>query len=132
MLAAQNKNIDMALTAFAGAADNLDGQQLGAALYNQGTLLLETGQADAAIPLLERAMVLMPGDRMSRENLLLALSQSSPFAMDGDGSSKPTETDEGDEMSAEQAEQLVNSVRLDPSAPPIEATIHPPTVLKEW
>ncbi len=132
VLAVQNKNTEVALTAFAGAADRLDGQQRGTALYNQGTLLLEEGQADAAIPLLEQALLLMPGDRMIRENLLLALSQSNLFTLDGSGRSKPTETDEGEEMSREQAEQLVNSVRLEPTAPPAQAPIHPPAVLKEW
>ncbi len=129
---ADNQNIKAALTAFSAAADNLDGEQRGTALYNQGTLLLAAGQTDAAIRLLEQALLLMPGDEMVRDNLLLALSESSPFSIDQDGRSKPTKSDEGKELSVEQAEQLVNAVHLNPTPPATQAIASPPIVLKEW
>jgi tetratricopeptide (TPR) repeat protein len=133
--AAQNKDIESALKAFFRAAEGLDEHHRGSALYNLGTLRLEAGQVDEAIVLLEQALILMPGDEIIRDNLLLALAHPSMLTNDGSGTPNQQEDDKGDEgdrMSPQQAQRLIDSVRLDPTAPPIEATIRPPTVLKEW
>lgn len=130
--AAQNKDTANALAAFAAAANELDGKQRGTALYNQGTLLLEAGQTDDAIALLEHALILLPGDEITRDNLLLALAQQPAIATDGKSRPKHMESRKGEELSPRQAQRLIDSVRLDPAAPLTEATIHPPTVLKEW
>jgi Ca-activated chloride channel family protein len=132
LLAAQNKETAAALTAFAAATKSLDGVQRSAALYNQGTLLLNTGHPSEAVTRFEQALILMPKDEMIRENFLLALAQTDALISKSDGDSKQEEVDRGNEMSPQQAQHLIETVQLDPKAAPIEATILPPTVLKEW
>ena len=131
-LAAQNKDTEGALEAFSAAAENLDGVQRGTSLYNQATLLLETGKNHDAIILFEQALILMPGDASVRDNLLLALDQQTTFSSDGHDKAKHEETSEGEEMSPQQAQRLIDSVQLDPAAPLTESTVRHPTVLKEW
>ncbi len=130
--AANNNDTDSALAAFATAAKELDGKQRGIALYNQGTLLLETGQADAAVVMFEQALLLLPGDAASIDNLLLALIQQAAISSDGKGKPEQVATGAGEELSPEQARRLIDSVHLDPAAPLTEATVRQPTVLKEW
>ncbi len=130
--AAHNKDTESALAAFATAAKQLDGKQLGIALYNQGTLLLGTGQADVAVVMFEQALLLLPGDAASIDNLLLALNQQAAISSDGKGKPEQVATGEGEELSPEQARRLIDSVHLDPAAPLTEATVRQPTVLKEW
>ncbi len=130
--AAHNMDNSSALAAFATAANELDGKQRGIALYNQGTLLLETGQADAAVDMFEQALILLPGDVACIENLLLAMKQEATLSNDGKSKPEYVASGEGEELSPEQAKRLIDSVQLDPAAPMTETMVRQPTVLKEW
>ena len=130
--AAQTEKTATALEAFNSAAARLDGKQRAAALYNQGTLLLTCRRPDEAITLFEQALILVPGDKEIRDNLMFALAKSEKITTDGQGMPESQASEKGQEMSRQQAQRLLDSVQLDPTAPPSEATSSPPTVLKEW
>jgi Ca-activated chloride channel family protein len=129
---AKTEDFDEAIRAFDTAVKGLDGRERGIALYNQGTLFLTTGNEASAINLLEQALILMPDDMATRDNLLLALTQQETAFAGDKGRPKSLESDNGQEMTMQQALQLIDSVHLGPTTTPTEATIRPPTVLKEW
>jgi Ca-activated chloride channel family protein len=95
---------------FAAAAQDLEGNERGAALYNYGTVLLGAGDAKKALAALEEAILLLPGDRQVRTNLALtlrALGDDLPYgSAPGDGG----EETEGGTLSRSQALQLLEAV----------------------
>lgn len=105
-----------AFAAFAAAARLLDGPGRGAALYNQGTLLLAAGDAGKALPLLEEALLLRPDDEAVRCNFILALRAggADKSAGVGEGAGANGERNEGEGLARSQALQLLESVRLEP------------------
>ncbi|AMV72839.1 hypothetical protein JCM30471_34760 [Desulfuromonas carbonis] len=117
--AAAARDYPGAAAAFAAAAASLEGEERGIALYNSGSALLQGGQAPAALPLLEEALLLLPGDAEVRRNFALALREAGDQAGAGVGEEMPSRPDHGaDGFSAEQALQLLEAVRPAPGAPP--------------
>lgn len=114
----QATELDNAATAFAEAACHLDGDARGVALFNQGTLLLELDRAVDALPVLEAALLLLPGDREVRTNFILALRAAGTERGGGFGAGERTTPGAGNgELSREQALQLLEGVKTAPGAP---------------
>jgi Ca-activated chloride channel family protein len=112
----RNGATEEAHATFAAAARLLDGAARGAALCNQGTLLLSKGNAQQALPLLEEALLLRPGDEAVRTNFVLALRAVGSDAISGlgEGEGDAGEEGSGRGMNRAQALQLLESVRLEP------------------
>lgn len=123
-----------AIDTFAAAASLLQGETRGVALYNQGSLLLQREQAASARPLLEEAILLLPGDPDVRRNLLIALSSAPPEG----GSTKSEQREDeleggGESLSRDEALQLLDALRPDLDAPASDRQeSFTPVVLKEW
>jgi len=129
--AAASGDLASAKQAFATAADQLDDEARSAALYNRGTLLLLTGQAQDAVTLFEAALLQTPGDVLLRDNLLLALQETDNNTTDGDTDSED-QSDGGDQLSPQQARTLINSIDPDPALLPATKWIEPKPVREVW
>lgn len=103
---------------FARAAALLEGEDRAAALFNRGTLLFAGGNPSMALPSLEEALLLCPGDMACRLNLALALRALGDDRLAGVGDGDlPGNDDDGPAMSRSQALQLLESIRPEPDAP---------------
>jgi len=117
---------------FGEAALLLEGEGRGKALYNRGTVILAQGDHRRALPLLEEAVILLPGDEEVRTNLVLALrafgGDLPPGVGEGGG-----ETEEEGGMGSEEALRLLESVRPDPAALEVNTTIiREKTPARDW
>ena len=129
--AAANGNLAAALQAFAAASEEFDGAERSTALYNRATLLLESGQARAAVPLFERALLLTPGDSALRDNLFLALQEAESSPVAGDAAND-NDTPGGDQLAPEQARILLHSIEPDPAALPVREWVSPQPLREVW
>jgi len=117
--AADGGDLEQAAAAFSAAADRLDGEARGAALFNQATVLLQAGQPHPAVTLLENALLLLPGDAPTRDQLLLALQAAAAEPATGDaGATEENEAAGGEQLTCQQAEALLQSIDPDPATPP--------------
>jgi Ca-activated chloride channel family protein len=125
---------DEAAHLFNEAAQKLGGEERAVALFNQGTVLLTAGKAVEALPALEEALLLLPGDAAVRANLVLALRAGGERRPPGAGEKKRQGGESATEgLSHEQALKMLESVRPDPDAPAAEqAVAHERTVARDW
>ncbi|TFG85911.1 MAG: tetratricopeptide repeat protein, partial [Gemmatimonadales bacterium] len=130
----QAQAFDAAANTFAEAARLLDGEARASALYNQGTILLRQGRPEEALPLLESALLLLPGDSDVRNNFILALRAvgSGRGGGFGEGERNAPGTGSG-ELSREQALQLLEGVRAAAYAPVSDKVqLRETSVVRDW
>lgn len=130
--AAQAGKFNQAQQEFSAAAAELDGAARAAALYNQATLLLQSGEAAKALPLLETALLLTPDDADSRDQLLLALEMLSEEPQRHESSTGKDEENGGEQLTRLQAERLLHSIDPDPATLPAQPWPASPPVKAVW
>lgn len=134
LLLYHNRDSDEAAGRFLQAAGRLEGPSRGIALYNYATLRLAAADAEHAVPALEQALLLIPGDDAVRTNLVLALRALGDRAPAGLGEGeRPSEGPGDSPIDREQALQLVETVRPQPFAPSVSSeTVREKPVEKDW
>lgn len=130
----KNGEYSEAAAAFARAVMTLPANERGLVLFNQGTALLQAGDVEEAVPILEQALLLLPGDTAVRNNLALALrlGGDQPPSSGNDGETN-NESAADATMNREQAVQLVEAIKPQAYAEAAsQVEVRERTVERDW